>query len=213
VNFTSDEVAAAVLSFKGKIEQVPPMYSAIRSGGRHLYEIAREGGEVERAPRPVTIYDIAVTGRDENSGDYFIDVSCSKGTYIRTICEDIGHRLGCGATMSSLRRTFAVGIEIKSCISLEQAKLFNEQDKIQEVILNVEDVFEKLPEIHVTQKQMTRFRNGGELSFERLEHPPESGLCRVNCGGLFIGIGESDRHTGQVKIKCHFNRDIESFHI
>jgi tRNA pseudouridine55 synthase len=209
VNSKPEEVVAAALSLKGDIEQMPPMYSAIRLGGRHLYEIAREGREVKRATRPVTIYDIAVTGRDVESGDYTIEVSCSKGTYIRTICEDIGHNLGCGATMSSLRRTFAAGIEIGSCVSLEEVKKLAEKDKLQDIILKVEDIFKELPEIHVTQKQMVRFRNGGALSFERLEHPPESGICQVNCDGLLIGIGEIDSKLRQVNIKCHFNRDIE----
>ena len=151
---------------------MPPMYSALKSGGRHLYEIAREGGEVERAARKITIYDIRLIGRDEVTGDYSIDVHCSKGTYIRTLCEDIGKSLGCGGTMSSLRRTFAAGFEIGRCKTLEEVKLLAEEDKLSNIILNVEEIFAELPQINVSVNQAVRFRNGGALSFDRLDNAP-----------------------------------------
>lgn len=209
VNVTEDEVKEAAASFRGEIEQVPPMYSALKVDGRRLYDIAREGGSVERAARKITIYDINVIGRDEVSGDYLIDVSCSKGTYIRTLCEDIGQKLGCGGTMSALRRTYAAGFDINSCFSLEQVQKFAGQDNLDNVILNVENVFKDMPQVSVTQKQMERFRNGGVLSFDRLLSHPDSGLCRVKCGSLFIGVGEVNGQEKYIKVKCHFNRNVE----
>lgn len=207
VNITKEEVEKAVYSFRGEVEQVPPMYSAIKQNGKHLYELAREGKEVERAARKINIYDIKVLGR-ENSGDYIINVSCSKGTYIRTLCEDIGQKLGCGATMASLRRTFAAGFDIERCYTLETVKSFAEKDKLDDLILDVEYIFRDLPELNVTEKQKERFRNGGGLSFDRLLNSPQSGLCRVKCGKLFIGIGIADREKRQINVRCHFNRNI-----
>ncbi|CDZ25151.1 tRNA pseudouridine synthase B [[Clostridium] cellulosi] len=208
VSATPEQVEAAVLSFKGNIKQIPPMYSALKSGGRHLYDIAREGGYVERKPRDITIYDIGVTGRDESSGDYLIDVYCSKGTYIRTLCEDIGDKLGCGGTMSSLRRTYAAGFDLTSCITLDEAERLAEEDKLDTVILNVEELFKELPEIHITKNQAVRFRNGGALSFDRLHGAPQSGLCRVKYADIFLGLGESNKEKRQINVKCHFNREI-----
>ena len=207
VTVSPDEVAAAALLFKGEIEQVPPMYSALKLNGRHLYDIAREGGEVERVARKITIHDIAVTGRDEASGDYSMAVHCSKGTYIRTLCEDIGRQLGCGGTMSSLRRTFAAGFEIGQCITIGKIKALALEDKLSDIILDVEKIFVQLPQIDISCNQAIRFRNGGALSIDRLERAPASGLCRVKYAGLFIGIGEVDALERQINIRCHFNRE------
>lgn len=207
VSVTFEEVTAAALSFKGEIAQVPPMYSALKCNGRRLYDIAREGGEVERSARDITIYDIAIIGRDDVTGDYSLDIHCSKGTYIRTLCEDIGKRLGCGGTMSSLRRTFAAGFEIGRCKTLDEVKLFAEEDKLSSAILNVEEVFAELPQVSVSVKQAIRFRNGGGLSLDRLERAPMLGLCRVKCGALLIGIGQADADERQIKVACHFNRE------
>lgn len=207
VNINKEEFEKAALSFRGEILQVPPMYSAIKQNGKHLYELAREGKEVERAPRKINIYGIEILGTEE-SGDFLIDVCCSKGTYIRTLCEDIGRKLGCGAAMASLRRTFAAGFEIDKCFTLETVKSFAEQDKINDIILNVDYVFRDFPAVNVTEKQKERFRNGGALSFDRLLNPPESGLCRVMCGELFLGIGNADSEKRQINVQCHFNRNI-----
>lgn len=202
-----EQVSAAVLSFKGEIKQVPPMYSALKVGGRHLYDIAREGGEVERQARDITVYDIAVTGRNEDTGDYIVDISCSKGTYIRTLCEDIGKRLGCGGTMSSLRRVRAAGFDIEHCRTLEEVKTFAEKDKLDDIILSVENVFASLPQINITERQAVRFRNGGQLSIDRVTGAPREGLCCLRYNGVFIGLGQADCEKNQINVKCHFNRD------
>lgn len=207
VDAVLEKVKETANSFKGEIEQIPPMYSAVKKGGKHLYEIAREGGNIERTARRIIIYDISLTGRDETSGDYYIDVHCSKGTYIRTLCEDIGKRLGCGATMSSLRRTYAAGFNIGQCRTLDEIKSLAKKDKLNNIVLNVEDIFSELPRITVTVKQAVRFRNGGELSFDRVGGVCEKGLCRVYCEGLLLGIGQADSQNRQIKVRCHFNRN------
>lgn len=116
-----EELEAVLPRFTGPIAQIPPMFSAIKRDGKKLYELARQGREVERPPRPVTIHALEVLGRTEE-GDWLLRVRCSKGTYIRTLCHDIGQALGCGGCMSSLRRTMAAGFTLAQAVTLEQVQ-------------------------------------------------------------------------------------------
>ena len=116
-----EAIEAALDRFRGPIMQTPPMYSAIKHRGKKLYEIARRGGEVEREPRPITIYRLELTDRDE-AGDWGLEIECSKGTYIRTLCADIGEALGCGGCMSALRRTRAGKFTIAQAHTLEEIR-------------------------------------------------------------------------------------------
>ena len=116
-----EEIETVLDRFRGNILQLPPMYSAIKIRGRKLYEIARRGGDVEREPRPITIHRLEVTDRDEN-GDWGLVVECSKGTYIRTLCADIGEALGCGGCMSALRRVRAGQFRIEQAHTLEEIR-------------------------------------------------------------------------------------------
>lgn len=209
VNVNEEDVKEAVKSFKGTIKQIPPMYSAIKINGRHLYDIARQGKEVERTEREITVYDIAVRASGEQSSDYILDVSCSKGTYIRTLCEDIGAKLGCGGTMAALRRTSAAGFDISQCVTTEKLATLSETDNISSILLSVEEVFKDIPVADITVKQATRFRNGGKLDLERIKTPLPKGLCRIVCNGLFTGLGYANTDTGEIEIKSHFNRDRE----
>ena len=115
------ELEGALPAFTGPIMQVPPMYSAIKRNGQKLYELARAGKEVHRDPRPVTIHALELLGRTEE-GDYLLRVRCSKGTYVRTLCHDIGAALGCGGCMSSLRRTMAAGFTLEQAVTLERVQ-------------------------------------------------------------------------------------------
>ena len=120
VTVTADDVRAALPRFLGEIEQIPPMYSAIKVNGQKLYDLARQGKEVARKPRRITIYDLALT-EDMGGGRYALRVECSKGTYIRTLCHDLGQALGCGGCMAALRRTEASGFGIGEAVTLEDA--------------------------------------------------------------------------------------------
>ncbi len=115
------EIEAALSAFRGQIMQLPPMYSAIKIRGKKLYEIARRGGDVEREPRPVTIFELELTDQDE-TGDWGLRIECSKGTYIRTLCADIGDAIGCGGCMSALRRTRAGDFSIDEAHTLEEIR-------------------------------------------------------------------------------------------
>lgn len=183
-----EEIERAALEFKGEIMQLPPMYSAIRKDGVRLYELARQGIEVEREPRKCEIYKLSV---EKTEGD---DISlyceCSAGTYIRTLINDIGERLGCGATMTSLCRTFACGIELSECFTLEELNELKEKGAIEKAIIPLEKLLSEYPEIQVTENQAKRFSNGGDLMRERLRNLKENGIYRVYGNGKFLGLGE-----------------------
>ena len=121
VTVTADDVAAALPHFLGEIEQIPPMYSAIKVNGQKLYDLARQGKEVARKPRRITIYGLALT-EDMGGGRYALRVECSKGTYIRTLCHDLGQALGCGGCMAALRRTEASGFRIDEAVTIEDVQ-------------------------------------------------------------------------------------------
>lgn len=181
--------------------QLPPMYSAIQINGRRLYDLARQGIEIEREKRPITIHHLELLEADEQENRYVIDVACSKGTYIRTLCADIGEALGCGATMTALRRTQAAGFSLTDSLTLEQAEQLAEQGKLTEHLLPVETVFESLPKIVLCAAQERMYRNGVRLDLSRLDGMPALGnwagdirICGEN--GTFLGVSYADRQQG-----------------
>ena len=119
---TGEQLERALSQFRGDILQVPPMYSAIKVDGKKLYELARRGKEVERKPRPVTIHGLQLSGWPDAGEDFQLRVRCSKGTYVRTLCHDIGQLLGCGGCMSSLRRTMAAGFTLADAVTIEDVR-------------------------------------------------------------------------------------------
>lgn len=186
---TRDAIEAALPSLRGDILQVPPMTSALKKDGIRLYELARQGIEIQREARPITVYSLDVLAYDEKTGELTIDCHCSKGTYIRSICDDLGRMLGCGAVMTALCRTMAAGYPLEACISVAEAKELAQNGTLFERILPIESAFKTYSAVTVTAAQATRFRNGGALALERL-HAPVSGPTRVySPGGDFLGLG------------------------
>ena len=156
-----EELEAALAQFRGEIEQIPPMYSAIKVRGQKLYEIARRGGEVERQPRPVTIRRLEIVGgKDE---DWLLDISCSKGTYVRTLCHDIGAVLGCGGCMSSLRRVQAGQFRLERAYTLEQVIAAAGAGEAERLLLPVDSLFAALPALRVGAAGEKRVRCGNAL--------------------------------------------------
>ena len=149
---------AVLPRFTGPIEQVPPMFSAIKIKGQKLYELARKGQEVERRPRPVTIHALEVL-EQAGGGDYLLRVRCSKGTYVRTLCHDIGQALGCGGCMSSLRRTMAAGFTLEQAVTLSQV-----QEQGAALLLPVDGLFAARPAYRIASPRLERFcRSGNPL--------------------------------------------------
>lgn len=179
-----DALRAILPRFTGEIEQIPPMYSAIKVGGRKLYEIARAGGEVERKPRQVNITRLDFAGQLEN-GDCVLDVECSKGTYIRTLCADIGEALGCGACMSALRRTYSGGFRAEDALTLGEI----ERRGASECLLPVDTLFAAHAAITMWSERAERaVRNGSDVTAP--QGTPD-GICRVYAqNGEFLMLGE-----------------------
>ncbi len=202
------EVEAALEQFRGEIMQLPPMYSAIQINGKRLYDLARQGIEIEREKRPVTITHLELLDGDEENHRYKIDVACSKGTYIRTLCADIGEALGCGATMTALRRTEAAGFSLADSLTLEQAEQLSQQGTLTDQLLPIASLFSDLPQLSLSGKQETMYRNGVKLDLNRLQLPVQQGdggdICVVGEDGTFLGISFADRENGVLKLKKLF---------
>lgn len=187
------EVKKALENFKGKISQIPPMFSAKSVDGVRLYELARKGETVERQACEVEIKSLELVDFDENSNSYTIDVLCSKGTYIRSLIDDIGRLLGCGAVMTSLVRTRAMGFSLDDCVSLEQLQgLKDSGEGFDGVLHSVDSLFADYKKVFVTPAQATRFFNGGALDIARVKcclEPDE--ICTAYGGDRgFLGLGQ-----------------------
>ena len=158
--FVTGEMLEAVLPrFRGEILQVPPMYSALKVNGQKLYDLARKGKEVERQPRPITIHELTLLGMDAEG--IRLRVRCSKGTYIRTLCKDIGEALGCGGCMAALRRVQAG--EYTSAEAVPLQTLLETEDP-EQFLRPVDSMFRNYPAVTLTPKQETRCRNGNSFS-------------------------------------------------
>ena len=192
VTATRADFEAAAKKFTGRIKQLPPMYSAVSVGGKRLYELARKGETVEREERDAEIFGIDIVDCDETSGEFTVDVACSSGTYIRTLADDIGRALGCGAVLTSLRRTAANGYLVQNALTLEALAKAVENGELEKHILTVDGALETYPAVYVTEAQAVRFSNGGELMTDRLHGVEEKGYYRVYApGSVFLGVGEN----------------------
>ncbi len=188
VQADEEAVRRVLESFVGDRLQLPPMYSAVKINGVPLYKAARAGKTVERKPRPITIHSIELVGTG-GENEYDIQVSCSKGTYIRVLAEEIGQALGCPATLAALRRTRA-GVWDESCAhTLEEILAAKEQGglaAVQALLLDTETAFSPLPLLEVDQKARFRLENGAPV----FGLSGEAGRYRLRCEGQFIGLGQ-----------------------
>lgn len=190
---TRDAIEAVLPTFRGDIMQIPPMTSALKKDGKRLYELAREGIEIERAPRPITIYSLDILQYDAQKGELTFDCHCSKGTYIRSICDDLGRLLGCGGIMTALRRTQAAGFTLADSMPLNDD---TPKDLLLSRILPTESLFTPYPTVFVSEKQAVRFQNGGGLSLDRIKQEIPNEIVRVKApDGTFLGLGRPENET------------------
>ena len=159
VSITEEQIQAVLPAFRGDILQVPPMYSALKVNGQKLYDLARKGKEVPREPRPITISELTFLGFED--GNLLLRVQCSKGTYIRTLCKDIGQALGCGGCMGRLRRIRAGEYTLQNAVPLET--LLNAEHP-EQYLLPVDSMFSNYPAVKLTPNQEKRCRNGNAFS-------------------------------------------------
>lgn len=199
------DILSVLDNFRGEIEQLPPMYSAVKVNGQRLYDLARQGREVERKPRRVTVYSLELVDFDEKTQSGTLGISCSRGTYIRTVIDDMGRLLGTGAVMTALCRTSACGYTLADSITLENARKSAENGDLAEYIMQTESLFAGYRKITVSDAQAKRFSNGGALDMDRTalaKANAENGeIIRVSDRqGNFLGLGEADSESGQLKI-------------
>ena len=162
VQVSDEQLQSVLASFTGEIEQIPPMYSAVKIGGQKLYELARKGQTVERQPRKITVFSMELLGREGN--DCRLKIHCSKGTYVRTLCHDVGTALGCGGTMAALRRTRAGSFGIEQAVSLETLIIAAQPEAY---LLPVDALFAKYPEAALTGEYLRLCRNGNVLPWKQ----------------------------------------------
>ena len=191
---TRAQIEALLPRFSGEIEQIPPMYSAVRQNGQRLYDLARKGVELERQARRVTVYRLELIAFDEMAQSGQLLVRCSKGTYVRTLIDDLGAALGSGAVMTALRRTFACGYTLDDCITLDELKALAESGSIAQRLRSTESLFDTYSALTVSEAQAKRFQNGAPLDLSRTalrSRQPENGtVLRVkNPSGDFLGLG------------------------
>jgi tRNA pseudouridine55 synthase len=178
VNVTRQELKDAVAAFVGDYDQIPPMYSAVKVGGKKLYELAREGKEIERKPRKIHIDAITILDDSHLESDrlFTIEVKCSKGTYIRTLCHDIGLRLGCGAAMQHLTRTRVGAFNLETAVTLSQVEQMRDNGTLEEHIQSPEFIFRDLDRIHVQDSARALLENGNSFRLSNVLNEDPDGV-------------------------------------
>lgn len=194
----ADEINAVLEGFKGRIMQTPPMYSAVSVNGKRLYELARQGIEIERIGREIEIFDIRLDSYDEATKKGRLFISCSKGAYVRTIINDMGERLGCFGCMTALRRTSSHGFSISECLKLDDIK---NHCNIEKEIIPIDRVFLNYGRIDISEVQSKMYKNGVKLDAERVGLNCPDGIYRIYCGE-FLGL--CSKKDGEIRVFKNF---------
>ncbi|MEE5993152.1 MAG: tRNA pseudouridine(55) synthase TruB [Oscillospiraceae bacterium] len=187
----------------GTIMQIPPMYSAVKVDGKKLYELARQGKEVERKAKEITVYESRLLQFHEITGIGTVQIHCSKGTYVRTLIHDMGQGLGCGAIMTDLRRISASGFSIADCHTLDEIQKLADNGNVESIILPIAKAFEDLPKIHLDEKQTIHYKNGVKLGLSQLKHQL-SNANRYSVYGMpdgFLGTAVTDFENDCLRIE------------
>ncbi len=199
---TEAELLSALDSFKGEINQLPPMYSAVKVQGKRLYDLARQGVTVERKPRKITVYSINLAEFDESAQSGVLEISCSKGTYIRTIINDLGEKSGTYGVMSALCRTSSSGYLLADCLTLEELQALADKGEADSVVKPVDSCFECYPRVNLSEKQTAMYKNGIKLSLKKLGLELD-GIVRVY-GEEFLGLATCDREADTLRVMKNF---------
>ena len=190
------EVRNVLERFKGELEQIPPMYSAVKIGGKKLYELARKGESIERKPRHITVFGLEITGRSDD--DYILDVVCSKGTYIRTLCHDIGMSLGCGGCMSSLRRIKSGVFSVEDAYTISEVQEAADRGEADKLLLPIDTLFAGYPELRADADDEKKLKNGNVISTTA----PDGRFRVYSESGEFLLLGDVD--AGKLKTVKNF---------
>lgn len=206
VTVSEEQVREAIMSFQGEYMQVPPMYSALKVNGKKLYELARAGKEVERQARPVFIHEIEIL--ELQLPVVKLRVACSKGTYIRTLCADIGEKLGCGGTMQSLMRTKVGSFSLEKAVTLSQLEAIRDEQGLESILYPVESAFAECPALHIKPEFRKLLDNGNAFypnqTLEKITYS-EGEWVKVFGDTLFYGVYAYDKVNRRYKpVKMFF---------
>lgn len=197
-----EEIKNVLEDFRGEIEQTPPMYSAKKIKGVKLYELARKKIEIERAPAKVSVYELQITNCELRKGkndfelktlDFGLKISCSAGTYVRTLAEEIGKKLGVGAHLAELRRTRAGSFDISKAVSLEKLEEIVSENEIDKVAVSMSEALSHLPEVALSPEKLNKTKNGLKLKFENEEFRENQPVKMVDEANNLIAIGFYDK--------------------
>ncbi|MBQ9695708.1 MAG: tRNA pseudouridine(55) synthase TruB [Oscillospiraceae bacterium] len=190
---------------QGDILQLPPMYSAVKVGGKKLYELAREGKTAERTPRPAQVYSVRILRYDPQTGAGSAEIFCGKGTYVRTLLHDMGQTLGCGAMMTGLRRTQACGFPVTQCHSIEEVQQAADLGRAEELLIPIEQAFSGLAQIHLNREQTRLYRNGVKLTLDQIGQGHSGGepqrYAVYGDPEGFLGTAYPDREAGVLRVE------------
>ncbi len=207
-HFSENELENALNAFKGEIEQIVPMYSAVSVNGQKLYKLARKGIETQRPKKNVNIFSLSLIDFDADNYTALIDVKCSKGTYIRTLIDDIGTALSCGATMTALRRTASCGFSLEDCLDFDTVKELFESGCLENTMLKPCQLFENCPKITLSSTNCEKYKNGVKLSIDKLGINDLRDVRYAVFGdnGEFLGTANIDFDCRVLRIEKNFYR-------
>ena len=203
---TEDMLRAVIPKFTGTIHQQVPMYSAVSVGGKRLYELARKGIEADRPVRKAEIYSLDLESFCKEKQEAVICVKCGKGTYIRTLIDDIGRTLGGGAVMTELCRTMASGFDLSECHTFEEVKAAAEAGETEKLLIPTERIFDSYPKLHLNEVQSRMYRNGVKLDLARIHGIAQESADYTVYGsdGVFIGTAKADFEKSELSIGKNF---------
>ncbi len=206
VNITESKLQEVIDSFIGRQMHIPPMFSAIKQNGVRMYELARRGENVDIPAREIEVFSLKQTTELNNAFEFDIDTTVSKGTYIRSLCCDIGEKLGCGATLTALCRTKTAGFSLDECVDLDKLT----PENICDCILPADRVVDYMPKVSITEKQAIRFSNGGQLGLDRIKYHDfvDDTLYRVYYNDKFLGLGRAKTAENILTIECLVDRQV-----
>ena len=207
-HITEEEFCGVISGFIGRQMQTPPMYSAVKINGRPLYDLAREGKVVERAQKEIVVYEINLLEFDEHAQTAKMEVSCGKGTFIRTLINDMGEKLGCGAAMSALERTMAAGFDISECYTIGEIEEMMKDGTFEEHLMPIERLFDDLPRLVLSDFDKRLYRSGVPLDLQKRGWGGIAGDIAVfDESGMLLGISWMNEEENELKLKKMLNTD------
>ncbi len=205
---TESQLKTAAKEFVGELAQIPPMYSAVSVGGKRLYELARKGIEIEREARKIIVDSFDILEFDEVSGTGKISISCSGGTYVRTLIHDLGQVLGCGAAMTELVRTRSNGFSLNECVTLEQLESLRDKEKLESIVIPVERLFSDFPSIHLNEMKTKMYKNGVKLHLDKLKgFDGKEQYNMYSDRNEFLGLSRADIENNELRILKNLYQD------